>query len=469
VRLARKLYFHFLWVLIVVGFLASAIMAGGWRDSVLRGHMERLAAHVAGLVGEQMGDAALRRARVERIAHELELDITLRAPSGRVLDQAGRALAPLAGDDLARASRGPVWLGRSWVAAAPVRVGDELRGVVEVGPRQPVRTALWRMALYVGLVLFAVAVLVAPLARRLSRPIERLTAATRRFGAGDLSARVEPSRRHKKRHRRRRDCDDDRRGRHRHGDEIEDLTRAWNEMAARIESLVRGQKELLANVSHELRTPLARVRVALELVPKTPEAERRVAAIEADLVELEALIEAVLTASRLDAGALPVNPEPVAAADLFAEVIARSKADAPGAVAIEGPADVVLDADPLLLKRALGNLVENALKYGRPPVTLAARKVRAAAELSVSDDGPGISAGERARVVEPFYRGDRARTPGAAGAAGFGLGLTLVARIVAAHGGTLRIEAARREGALERGCRMVLVLPDGGKGAASAA
>src|SRR5262249_19215544 len=119
-------------------------------------------------------------------------------------------------------------------------------------------------------IIIATAILVAfavrGAAHRMARPIERLTEATRRFGAGELSYRLpEPPPwfdRHRRRHR------------HRHGpsrrawDEILELHRSWNEMAERIERLVRGQKELLASVSHDLRSPLARVRVALELIPR---------------------------------------------------------------------------------------------------------------------------------------------------------------------------------------------------------
>src|SRR5439155_15706173 len=98
------------------------------------------------------------------------------------------------------------------------------------------------------LVLVIAAIGSAPLARRISRPVERLTEATRRFGGGELGYRVELPM-HGRRHRHR-------------PDELGELTRSWNDMAERIERLVRGQKELLANVSHELRSPLARIRMA---------------------------------------------------------------------------------------------------------------------------------------------------------------------------------------------------------------
>jgi signal transduction histidine kinase len=107
--------------------------------------------------------------------------------------------------------------------------------------------------------------------------------------------------------------------------------------------------------------------------------------------------------------------------------------------------------------------VENAAKYGAPPITLAARRDDGALVLDVTDEGPGIPAAERARVFDAFYRADRARTPSARGAPsqGFGLGLTLARRIVEAHRGGIAIAPARVEGSREVGCRVTLRLPLG--------
>ena len=124
----------------------------------------------------------------------------------------------------------------------------------------------------------------------------------------------------------------------------------------------------------------------------------------------------------------------------------------PGHHAVDGVA-APLCADEALLRRALWNLVENAAKYGAPPITLAARPSGDSVVLSVSDQGPGIPAAERERVFAPFYRADRARTPDAR--RGVGLGLTLARRIVEVHGGTITVES----GDNERGCRVVITLP----------
>jgi two-component system, OmpR family, sensor kinase len=289
--------------------------------------------------------------------------------------------------------------------------------------------------------------------RRIARPIELLTDASRRFGAGDLSTRVtlppwwqRAARWRRLRHPRRRH----------HGlDELVDLGDAWNDMAERIERLVRGQRELLANVSHELRSPLARVRVALELLPRTPETEARFADVVADLEELDRLIDDVLTATRLDTGTFPLHPDEVDVVDLFEGIATRAAHDpltSGSELRIEADGVGVVRADAGLLRRALWNLVENAAKYGAPPVVLRAERQAENVVLSVEDDGPGIPAEARARVLEPFVRLDEARTP-AAERRGVGLGLTIAGRIAAAHGGSLSLSG-------ERGLRVAITLPD---------
>ena len=288
--------------------------------------------------------------------------------------------------------------------------------VLDVGQARPASTVV--VFLLLGLVAFK-------LSRRIARPIEALTEATRRLGAGELSYRVTIPEWHGRRQRRY------------HGgpaDELSALSRSFNEMAERIERLVRGQKELLANVSHELRSPLARIRVALELVPRTAENERRLAGLEEDLEELETLIDDVLCASRLDAQAAPARMETVSLDRLVDGLLERAAHD-PGlaglAVDRVGAAGVVT-ADPALLRRALWNLVENAGKHGAPPITIALAREAGEARVSVADRGAGIPASERERVFEPFARLDAART-----ARGVGLGLTIARRVAEVHGGTL--------------------------------
>jgi signal transduction histidine kinase len=284
---------------------------------------------------------------------------------------------------------------------------------------------------------------------RLGGPIELLTEASRRFGAGELSTRVRLPAwwRGRRRHR------------HRRGpfDELLELGETWNDMAARIEALVHGQRELLANVSHELRSPLARVRVALELLPRTPATEARFAEVVGDLEELDRLIGDVLTTARLEGGAAPLRREPVALGPLLEGLRARAEHD-PATVGreVRVAGDGVVQADPALLRRALWNLIENAARYGAPPILLEAERRGDGWALRVSDAGPGVPEADRARVLEPFVRLDEARTPGAGERRGVGLGLTIARQIARAHGGDLTLDA----GSAGRGLRATVTIPD---------
>lgn len=310
------------------------------------------------------------------------------------------------------------------------------RVVPRIGPLVPIIS---------GILLLMTAFGAGRAVRRIARPIELLTEASRRFGAGDLETRVvlpplwEHIRLHRLRHGFHR-----RPGRRRGLDEILELGDAWNDMAGRIETLVRGQRELLANVSHELRSPLARIRVALELLPRTTETETRFAEVIADIEELDGLIDDVLTAARLDTGTFPLRPEDVDVAELLGGVATRAAHDPVTAdkdLRVEADGAGSVSADPVLLRRALWNLVENAAKYGAPPIVLRARRTGETLALSVADAGPGIPEESRVRVLEPFVRLDEARTPGVGHERrGVGLGLTIAARVAAAHGGALVIE-----------------------------
>lgn len=263
-----------------------------------------------------------------------------------------------------------------------------------------------------------------PVVRRLTRRLEALRAGVEAFGDGRLAQRVPVEGR----------------------DEVAALAASFNRAAERIETLVRAHRTLLANASHELRSPLARLRLALSLLATdaTPDARAaRQREIERNLRELDALIDEVLLASRLDA-APALAREPVDLLGLAAEEGAAVGADVSGEA-------VTLSGDERLLRRAIRNLLENALRYapGEPP-TVVVQRDDAAAVLRVCDRGPGIPAPERERVFEPFYR----LSGHAEHAGGVGLGLSLVRQIARAHGGDAHCEP--RDGG---GSSFVLRLP----------
>ncbi len=433
-RLRKRIWAHLFVVLLVGIFASGVVFTTGWRTAFIHSTGARLARHVAAQLSIDWNNPPARDRTVRRISDELDLDLTLRTIDGRALVAAGTEFPPLAPADLEQLRRGEVVVEQAprFFIAAPVLVEGTVRGFVESSPlyrsfRMP---SLWRPVVLLGVVMLIAGVASGPLARRISAPVEQLTAAVRRFGEGDLSARVAPLRGFLYF-----------RPRHRPPDELEQLTRAFNEMAERIETQVRGQKELLANVSHELRSPLARIRVALELLPRDAKNEARLKDVEADIAELDRLIEDVLTTTRLGAGGLPAHIGAVDVAQLFAQLVERAAHDpitAGKTVRATGGEGLTLNADGGLIKRALWNLVENAAKYGAPPIELSAAHDDKVIALRVTDAGAGIAPEERERVFEPFYRGDKARTPGS----GFGLGLTLARRVAEAHGGHITVDGA---------------------------
>jgi signal transduction histidine kinase len=275
------------------------------------------------------------------------------------------------------------------------------------------------LGLVVVLVVLFIAVAVGawPVVRRLTRRLQALKQGMERFGAGELGHRVEVGGR----------------------DEVAAVAASFNAAAARIEALVRAHQSLLANASHELRSPLARMKMAVSMIEEAPPAqrERLKREIDTNVAELDALVEEVLLASRLDALEDLEQREPVDVLGLAAEEAARVDAT------LEPPHDaqaLTVTGDERLLRRALRNLLENARRYGGADVSVNARRAAGKVELLVCDRGPGVPAGLRERIFEPFYR-----LPGhAEKSGGVGLGLSLVKQIAERHGGSVRCES--REG-----------------------
>lgn len=352
---------------------------------------------------------------------------------GRMMAGAGDPPAAATADELEtlRAAGGTCHHGRGrWTAALPERPGmTRAYVVVEWG----VTGGPTRLLLGLAAALLVVALMSVPLARRLARPLDRITVTARRIGSGDLAART---------------------GIARHG-EVGVLARTLDEMAERLEARIRGEKELVANVSHEIRTPLARIKVALELCDEegVGEAEIRgqLAGITGDVAELERLLDDVLVLARLDlrdtftgSGEPVLRLERVAVGSIVeaaAERFVAAHSERALEIAVD-PAAPFGDADPVLLRRALDNLLENAVKYSPPgsPIELRAEKTPGGVAVEVRDRGMGIAPEDLPRIFDPFFRTDRSRSRGTGG---IGLGLTLCKRIADAHGG--RLSASSRE------------------------
>jgi signal transduction histidine kinase len=220
---------------------------------------------------------------------------------------------------------------------------------------------------------------------------------------------------------------------------------SFNIAAQRIEALVRSHQSLLANASHELRSPLARMKMAVSMLEDAEPSRRELLKKEIDtnVGELDALVEEVLLASRLDATQALEQHEPVDLLGLAAEEAARVDATVDGV-------PLTVTGDERLLRRALRNLLENARRYGGDDVSVILERDRDQVRTRVCDRGPGVPEAMRERIFEPFFR-----LPGhAEQAGGVGLGLSLVKQIAERHGGQVRCEA--REGG---GSCFVLALP----------
>ncbi|HWE81840.1 MAG TPA: ATP-binding protein [Gaiellaceae bacterium] len=229
-------------------------------------------------------------------------------------------------------------------------------------------------------------------------------------------------------------------------DEISRLAQTLNHMLDRLEAAFEHERRFVADASHELRTPLALLRTELELAlrrPRSPaELEQALRSAAEETERLNRLAEDLLLFARADQGSLPVRPEHVSTLETLHDVAARfaNRAERVGrVVTVVAGTDLVVDADPVRLEQALGNLVDNALKHGEGEVRLSAIRRDGSIELHVTDEGSGFDPGFVQRAFDRFSRADDARSPG-----GTGLGLAIVELISTAHGG--RAGAANQPG-----------------------
>ncbi|HEX6296057.1 MAG TPA: HAMP domain-containing sensor histidine kinase [Burkholderiales bacterium] len=378
----RRLYLRiYLAVLasLAVFVLATAVL---WRQVGQHVPQAEIAATLAlNVLPQADAQREQHQAALERLTANLHADLSVFSADRTLLASVGEPLPVPAREGWSGRWRGgPTWSvqlddGR-WLAARLYR-----------HQRHPALGLLFTLAL----IALAVGVGAYPVVRRLTRRLERLQRGVESLAAGDLSVRVGVE----------------------GSDEVARLAESFNHAAARIEELVGAHKTLLANASHELRTPLARIRMALELP------ERRGELLQ-DIAELDALVDEILLASRLEAQEA-ISVENVDLLALAAEECARYEG-----VELEGE-PVTMRGDARLLRRMIRNLLENARKHGRPPVKVTLGKRERKISLRICDSGPGVPPAEREKLFEPFYRG---------------LGLSIVRQIARRHGGEARCEGS---------------------------
>jgi signal transduction histidine kinase len=428
----KSLYLRIYATVVVVLLLFA--FASGW---VLQRHLEQERTRNESILNDRLG------AWADLIQHSLPgVDAPPVAQAAALRDWSMRLRLPLALDDASghRIGASDSFIRRSADGAPPFSFrlddgrmlwtmrpgqlrpmgnGERRERPDERGPREPPPWPLlppW-VPRGAGLVVILIVLFVAvaagafPVVRRLTLRLETLKRGVEQFGSGDLGHRVAVSGR----------------------DEVAAVASSFNVAAARVEALVQSHRSLLANASHELRSPLARMKMAVSMLDEASPAQRDKLKREIDrnVAELDALVEEVLLASRLDAPQDPLHRDKVDLLALAAEEAARVDAsvDAPGQLFVAG--------DERLLRRALRNLLENARRYGGGEIAVVLRPLeRGGATMQVCDRGTGVPPAMRERIFEPFFR-----MPGhAEQAGGVGLGLSLVKQIAERHGGRIRCE-----------------------------
>lgn len=399
-RLYHRIYLSLLLAMLAALALTALISQRLLGEGARGPYAERLTAEaraVAAALPPASAPADEQSTALWRAAEPLELEATL-------FDEAGRVLASNTSERRQLAAgipRGP-WVLAMGRGGQPYGLADGRRLVVR--PRvTPPRHGRLVMALVGLFVVLAIASW--PVARSLTRRLERLDRGVRRLGAGDLKARVEVS----------------------GADEVARLAGSLNWAAERMERLIEAHRRVLRSASHELRSPLARLRMALELMREGggPDVARRVDDAAAEIAELDGQIEDILLASRLEAGA-PGTPGELV--DLSALLTAEA---APFDAAVEGaPVSIVGDAS--MLRRMVRNLLDNARRYAGGGSSAGVEPLGGGgARLWVADRGPGVPPEECERLFEPFYRSGRQGES----RDGVGLGLALVREIAEHHGG----------------------------------
>jgi signal transduction histidine kinase len=276
---------------------------------------------------------------------------------------------------------------------------------------------------FLGATLFGVLMAIA-IARWISVPVERLTAAARRMESGDLAVRVEPA----------------------GGAELAELARGFNAMAAALDRNEEQRKRMVSDVAHELRAPLTNIRCELESMQDgltAPTAER-IASLHEETMHLAHLVDDLQDLALAEAGRLEIDAQPVAVTALAKRAAAgmEMRARERGVmIHVDGDDDVIVLADARRAVQILTNLLANAVAHmeNAGEVRISWRRSESEAIIRVIDTGVGIASDELPRIFERFYRVDVSRSRSTGGA---GLGLSIVRQLVAAQGGRVWAESA---------------------------
>ena len=283
------------------------------------------------------------------------------------------------------------------------------------GPWSPIPNYLW--------MILATVVFCYILAVQFASPLRNLQQTVENFGSGDLRVRASGKRR----------------------DEFGKLARAFNKMADRIEVLLNSERRLLQDVSHELRSPLARLRFAVELARTSADRQRAMDRIQKEVDRLTTLVSELVQATRPENDVEAGRTEDVGIAALLRDVVEdnRVEAEAHGCqMHVSAADDITVRGDRELLRRAVENVLRNAIRYAPAPseVSVDLLAQEHIAVIQIRDRGPGVPDDALGNLFKPFFRveADRNRN----GGGGVGLGLSIAQRAVAQHKGTIRARNA---------------------------
>lgn len=308
---------------------------------------------------------------------------------------------------------------------------DESQKILAVGP-------VWFLELYpfslmltiVLFVLTSISLAIYILVRGLEKRLKKMEQAATHISRGNLDARVRVS----------------------GSDSVGRLAMAFNGMASHIQRLLSIQKEMIRGVSHELRTPVARLRFGLEMVADASskaEQHKQLEGMDKDIQELDHLVDEILTYASLEQGAPVIHFKRVDIEDILSQVVSEQSHLNPSITITRQPCDVSehrrkIDVERRYIHRAIQNLVGNACRYANGKVHISFSVNAENCRVDVEDDGSGIPEQEWDRVFTPFARLDDSRTRASGG---YGLGLSIVRRIMYWHNGSAQVDHSDLGGA----------------------
>ncbi|MBD3896683.1 HAMP domain-containing protein [Halomonas sp. ML-15] len=386
------------------------------------------------VLGEWLTDPLLRDQRVAELSSDA-LPITLNdAPPSR-LDSA----------QLARLGAGEVVLHlapEAWGLTLFLQLdsGTPLESIqwLQVGPVHAFEPMPLSLSLLLLVVMLGVlAGIIYLIVRGVEARMARLELAATRIAGGHLDTRVKVE----------------------SSDFLGRLGMAFNGMAAQVQALLRAQQEMIRAVSHELRTPVARIRFAVQMVEDMTDDDavrRQLSGVDGDIEELDGLIDEILTYARL--GSDQAHGVELAAEPLECRAMAQRVIDALAGLhshlqlELAPGEEFELEAEPRYLQRALQNLVANACRHAEGRVLISLHNDLRAVRIDVEDDGPGVPEKDRQEIFKPFARLDDSRTRRSGG---YGLGLSIVHKVMAWHGGSVMVDESPTLG----GARFSLLLP----------